>query len=391
MCRGLGRLLVLFFRHLLVDGDGLVLDFFALGAGLDFLVDLDDLLADEAFLLGLDLLDADYVDVPAGQLRGEPRVLAALADGERELVVVDNDADALVLLVDLHVLDVGRAERFLDVAARLGLPADDVDLLAAELADDVLDTRAAHAHARADGVDPVVGRHDGDLGPMARLAREALDHNGALGDLGDLEAEELDDQLFGRARQDDLRAARALAHSNDHSADAAADRVALAVDLLLERQDGFGPADLDDEGAVAVAADDARGERADLVGELAEDDVLLSLAQFLDDDLARGLRSDAAEVLGGDLHLHHVADLDGLVLRARLAEVDLLEPVGAGLDDAQVGEHLDLGRVGVDAHAEVVAGAEALLRGGDEGRLDRGDDRRTRDALLTLDILEDLK
>ncbi len=303
---------------------------------------------------------------------------------------MNNDADALAGLVDLHVLDVRRAERFLDVTARLGVPADDVDLLTAELADHVLDTRAAHADARADGVDPVVGRHDGDLGPMARLAREALDHNGALGDLGDLEAEELDYQLLGRTRQDDLRAARALAHVDDHGTDAAADRVALAVDLLLERQDCLGPADLDDEGAVAVAADDARGKRADLVSELAQDDVLLGLAQLLDDHLARGLRRDAAEVLGGDLHLHHVADLDGLILCARLAQVDLLEPVGAGLDDAQVGKHLDLGRLGVDAHAQVVAGAEALLRGGDEGRLDRGDDRLARDAFLPLDILEDL-
>ena len=45
-----------------------------------------------------------------------------------------------------------RLQRVGDQDLRRLVPADDVDLLAAQFVDDVLDAAAAHAHARADGV-----------------------------------------------------------------------------------------------------------------------------------------------------------------------------------------------------------------------------------------------
>ena len=71
-----------------------------LGALLEFL-----LAALGFFLLGQD------VDVPAGELRGEPHVLAAPADRERELLVGHHDLDALAVLVEHHLGDFGRLQR----------------------------------------------------------------------------------------------------------------------------------------------------------------------------------------------------------------------------------------------------------------------------------------
>ena len=39
----------------------------------------------------LDLFFAADIDVPTDELRGQPNVLSALADGQRELVFVDDD------------------------------------------------------------------------------------------------------------------------------------------------------------------------------------------------------------------------------------------------------------------------------------------------------------
>ena len=58
------------------------------------------------------------VDVPAGELRGEAHVLAAAADGERQLVVGHHHLDALGILVEHHLGDFGRLQRVDDEGRR---------------------------------------------------------------------------------------------------------------------------------------------------------------------------------------------------------------------------------------------------------------------------------
>ena len=60
--------------------------------------------------LGFFLLGQD-VDVPAGQLRGKAHVLAAAADGQRQLVVRHHDFDALGILVEHDLGDFRRLQR----------------------------------------------------------------------------------------------------------------------------------------------------------------------------------------------------------------------------------------------------------------------------------------
>jgi hypothetical protein len=61
--------------------------------------------------LGSPRLLGQDVDVPAGQLRGEAHVLAAAADGERQLLVGHDHLDALGLFVEHHLGDFGRGQR----------------------------------------------------------------------------------------------------------------------------------------------------------------------------------------------------------------------------------------------------------------------------------------
>ena len=158
---------------------------------------------------GLGLGDRDVapdVDPPAGQARGEPGVLALAADGQREHPLGHGHVRDAVLLVDVDGDDLGRAQRVGDEHAGVVVPRDDVDLLAGQLGDDGLDARAALADGRADRVEAVLARRDGDLGAAAGLAGDRLDLDRAAVDLGDLELEQALQEALVRPADEDLRA-----------------------------------------------------------------------------------------------------------------------------------------------------------------------------------------
>src|SRR4051794_37627903 len=221
-------------------------------------------------LLGELGLGAD-VDAPPGQPRGEPRVLALAADGQRELVVGHDHRRLLVGVVDQHLAHARRAERLGHEAGGLIVVGDDVDLLAAQLGDDHAHAAAARADAGADRVHAVGVADHGDLGAVAGLARDAGDLHQAVGDLGHLELEELLDQLRVAAADDDAWAARARGDFLDDGLDALRVVVALTVDLLgLRQQRLHALAQLHERVAGVGLLDDAGDQLADAVAVLLE-------------------------------------------------------------------------------------------------------------------------
>jgi hypothetical protein len=86
--------------------------------------------------LTLALALRDEIDLPAGQLRREARVLAPLADGERELVVRDGDQDLLLSLDHLGLEHFRRAQGAGHEDDRVVAEGNDVDLLAPQLTHD---------------------------------------------------------------------------------------------------------------------------------------------------------------------------------------------------------------------------------------------------------------
>ncbi len=146
----------------------------AAGHGLHLLLDL------LAFLLfALD------VDLPLEEFGRETDVLALLADGERELGVVDDDLYLLVGKVgDGDAADLCGLQRFFGEGGDLFGELDDVDLFAAQFANDGLDAHALHADTGADRVDVLVAGHDGDLGALTGLAGDGANGDGAVVDLG---------------------------------------------------------------------------------------------------------------------------------------------------------------------------------------------------------------
>src|SRR5262249_44436156 len=128
------------------------------------------------------LLLGQDVDVPTGQLRGQPDVLAAPADRKRQLVVGvgHHDLDPFAVLVDHDLGDLGRCQRVDDKGRDVGRPGNDVDLLALQLVDDGLHAGTAHADAGADRIDRGIARDHADLGAGTGIAGYRLDLDDAV-------------------------------------------------------------------------------------------------------------------------------------------------------------------------------------------------------------------
>src|SRR5439155_15212646 len=136
---------------------------------------------------------------------------------------------------------------------------------------------------RANRVDALGVRLDGDLRAVARLARDAADLDEAVGDLRHLELEERPDQLRVPAREDDLRALRPRAHLGDDRLDAAALLVALAVHLLGAREQRLDLAQVDEDVVpVAGLLNDARYDLGQAVDVLVVHHLALRLADRLE-------------------------------------------------------------------------------------------------------------
>ena len=239
-------------------------------------------------------LFGENVDVPAGQLRGEPHVLAAPADGQRKLLVGNHDLDALALFVEHHLGDFGRRQRVDDEGRDVVRPRNDVDLLALQFVDHGLHARAAHADAGADRIDRGIARNHGDLGARAGIAGHRLDLDDAVVDFRHFLREQLGHELRMGARQENLRPALFAPHVVDIGADAVAVAEHLARQHLVAPHDGFAAAEIDDDVAVFDALDDAVDDVADAILVFVVLPVALGLAHLLHDHLLGRLRGDAA-------------------------------------------------------------------------------------------------
>ena len=167
------------------------------------------------------------------------------------------------------------------------------------------------------------------------------------------------------ARQEDLRAARLLAHVVDIGAHALALAEALAREQLVAAQHGFGAAQIDDDIAVLDALDEAVDDFGHPVLELEVLALPLGVADLLDDDLLGGLRGDPAEIDGRQRVGDEIADLGFSVELLRLRQRDLRGLVLDRIDDLAKAQQPDFAVAPVDLGADVVFlavfGAAGLL------------------------------
>src|SRR5215217_2228130 len=367
----------------------------------DDLVDVQGFLEEgrglgELLLTALALLRLRHdVDLPAGQLRGEADVLAAAADGQRQLLVRHHHFDALVFLVHDDLGDFGGSQGVDDEGRLVRVPLDDVDLLALQLGDDSLNAAAAHTDAGADGVDAAVVGDHGHLGARTGVTGDGADLDDAVVDFRHFLREQLGHEAAVGAAEHDLRALGLATDVVDVAADAVADVEVLTRDRLVAAHDAFAAAQVDDDVAVLDALDRAVDDLADAILELFELTLALGFADLAGHDLASHLGLDAAELERRQLLVGHLADEGVAVGGESVGEADLSERLFVQL--GVVGDHghvaLDRGFAGlrIDRDPDVVFLAVAAARGLLDRFLDGGDHDFLLDALFAGDRVGDLE
>ena len=102
-----------------------------------------------------------------------------------------------------------------------------------------------------------------------------------------------------------------------------------------------------------------------------ENGVAFGFAHFLQDDLLGGLRSDAAQNIGGFAGQNFRADFGRGILAASIGNADFASGVGNVLDHGQNRENVHLTGFGVEFAAQVFFGLVILARRDDHRILDR--------------------
>ena len=266
----------------------------------------------------------------AGQTSGEAGVLSLLADGERQLVVWDDDGRVLGLGINDHATHVGRRKGVGDAGGGIVAPQHHVDALTLELGDHGTHTASLGADAGTHRVEPVVDGRDGHLGANTWVASDGADLDDVVVDLGDLKLKEPADEVGVSARQND-RGPLALpldghlpgvgiAHVDDDRADLLVVTVALACGALVSlvrmavqvevwqlRLDAL--ANLYEGELRRRLEDAARDELTDAVLELVVDLPAAGVSDHLVDDALGMLGGKAARTCGSNVLLGEVGVL----------------------------------------------------------------------------------
>ena len=170
-----------------------------------------------------------------------------------------------------------------------------------------------------------------------------------------------------RARQEDLRPARLLAHVVDVGAHPVAVAEALARDQFVAAQQRLGAAEFHHQVAVLGALHHAVDDLADAVLEFLELPLALVFAHALHDHLLGGLRGDAAEIDRRQRIDQMLADLDVRLELPGDVDRDLGFLVLHRLDRLGPARQAHVAGLAVDGGADVllvaVLGAAGLLDG----------------------------
>ena len=288
------------------------------------------------------------VNVPAGQARGEASILALLANGERELIVGDDDGGVVFILVDDDAVHASGAQSLSNVLRGIFVPLNNVDALVAKLFDNHAHARALGANARANRVEIGLAACDGDLGAGARLTGDGFNFDHAVINLGHFELEKTTDEVGVRTGHDDGGTRRfatgtglegvGVAHIDDEHLDALVVAIVLAhrtlvalvgvALLIVMRKLGLD--------AIANLHDGEVGRRlkhggghdvAHAVAELFVNALTARFANHGGDNALCILSGDAAHAFGSDVALFELGIFAGLLVRLanrnKLVDIDL--------------------------------------------------------------------
>ena len=165
------------------------------------------------------------------------------------------------------------------------VPANDIDLFAKQLVDDVLDSGASNSNAGTHAVYVRIGGGYRDLGSVSGLPGDLLDLDRVFLDFRDFEREKSAYEFVSRSRQGDLDPVGALLDIFYERLDPLSDAEALTGRLFTSRQETLDPAEADNEIRSFVALDNPGYQLPDLAFVFFKDLVAFSFPDFLEEHL----------------------------------------------------------------------------------------------------------
>src|SRR6267143_3394257 len=300
------------------------------------------------FFLALD------VNVPADELARQPDVLPLFANGQRKLRILHNHFQFFVLRIgDLHARHFRRAQRLLRERHCLFAIRNDVDLFAAQFANDRLHAHALHAHARTHGIHVLVPACHRHLGALTRFPRRKANLHRAVVYLRHFHFEQSLHQARVCARNNYLRPFRCAIHHLDHHAQPFADVVSLQLRLFALWQPRFRAPHVHDQIRAFGALYNHGHQLAHPRVILVENRVARGFAHFLQNHLFRRLRRNASQHVRWLRCQNLRPDLRSRILSLRLRQADFFLRVGHFFDDHVHREHVHLTRFLVEFRAQI--------------------------------------
>ena len=121
------------------------------------------------FHIGVIIAFALDIKPPSGQLGGQTNILPALANGDGEGIVRNYDFHGPVVFINDHPRNLRRRQRIADIFGRVDMIGNNVDFLAFELLDHILDPASPHSHAGTHRINiRIIGR-DSEFGAYTRF------------------------------------------------------------------------------------------------------------------------------------------------------------------------------------------------------------------------------
>ena len=158
-------------------------------------------------------------NVPAAELAGQAHVLAPPSDSERQLVFTDQYDGTTHHLAKNHLFDFRRLQCIRNQLLQVVAMPDDINPLASQFVDDVLNAISPHTNAGADTVDPLVVAAHRYLAAITSLAGYLVYRDHSLRNLGDLLLKQRLNKLRAHTAEQDLYSTALLAYIENRRPD----------------------------------------------------------------------------------------------------------------------------------------------------------------------------
>ena len=246
-----------------------------------------------------------------------------------------------------------RAQRLLRESNGLFVVRNDVDLFAAQFANDGLHAHTLHADAGANRIHILVATQHRNFRALACLTSRRTNLYRTIINFRHFHLKQPLNKSRIRAGHNHLRSLRSAVHHLDDHAQALANVVRFQLGLFAFRQASFGAAHIHDQVRAFRTLHDHGNKFTHAIVVFIENRVALGFAHLLHDHLLRRLRSDPAQHIGRLRRQNLRANFRRRIFLLRVGHGNFALRVGHFLDDRNHGKHVHLARVRIKFAAQV--------------------------------------